>query len=324
MDSYVAWDGKQYPGAPPDGWYLGTDQRWWPAQELLDDEHYLDDYEDEREGVEPEADELPAATNLPVELGDNLPASGPMQPTTAASAGADELAASDHQSMIAELDDAPGPSNVSWQSNPPKAPQPQTGPQPLSSPEPAASSPIRPWPETSQTSTGPSTSQRPVNRPRQDRRTAKTSTSRKSPSSSGTGRGIVTIIFLVIALARCASNASDDRSGSPIPNYTLPDITFSTLDSDFLEPSTTTRDDFYYGADFSVGVIDCQPLTVDFNNWGEPSDFEVDVLFAGSTAETTFVAPAVPADKYHVHEFEGTNSGFERSCEVVEARPVGA
>ena len=28
--SYVAWDGKEYGGEPPEGWYLAADSRWWP------------------------------------------------------------------------------------------------------------------------------------------------------------------------------------------------------------------------------------------------------------------------------------------------------
>jgi len=30
MSTYIAWDGKEYPLPIPKGWYLGTDDRWWP------------------------------------------------------------------------------------------------------------------------------------------------------------------------------------------------------------------------------------------------------------------------------------------------------
>lgn len=30
MTTYTAWDGNEYPLPTPDGWYLGTDDRWWP------------------------------------------------------------------------------------------------------------------------------------------------------------------------------------------------------------------------------------------------------------------------------------------------------
>lgn len=30
MSTYIAWDGKEYPLPVPEGWYLGTDDRWWP------------------------------------------------------------------------------------------------------------------------------------------------------------------------------------------------------------------------------------------------------------------------------------------------------
>ena len=33
--SYIAWDGKRYPGVPPMGWFLGADNRWWPNKDLL-------------------------------------------------------------------------------------------------------------------------------------------------------------------------------------------------------------------------------------------------------------------------------------------------
>ncbi len=29
-ECYIAWDGKEYPGFPPKGWYQASDQRWWP------------------------------------------------------------------------------------------------------------------------------------------------------------------------------------------------------------------------------------------------------------------------------------------------------
>jgi len=28
--TYTAWDGNEYPMPTPEGWYLGTDDRWWP------------------------------------------------------------------------------------------------------------------------------------------------------------------------------------------------------------------------------------------------------------------------------------------------------
>lgn len=30
MTTYTAWDGNEYPLPTPEGWYLGTDDRWWP------------------------------------------------------------------------------------------------------------------------------------------------------------------------------------------------------------------------------------------------------------------------------------------------------
>ncbi len=30
MTTYTAWDGNEYPMPTPEGWYLGTDSRWWP------------------------------------------------------------------------------------------------------------------------------------------------------------------------------------------------------------------------------------------------------------------------------------------------------
>ena len=30
MATYIAWDGNEYPMPTPEGWYLGTDDRWWP------------------------------------------------------------------------------------------------------------------------------------------------------------------------------------------------------------------------------------------------------------------------------------------------------
>lgn len=30
MTTYTAWDGNEYPLPTPEGWYLGTDSRWWP------------------------------------------------------------------------------------------------------------------------------------------------------------------------------------------------------------------------------------------------------------------------------------------------------
>lgn len=31
MTTYIAWDGNEYPLPTPEGWYLGSDDRWWPA-----------------------------------------------------------------------------------------------------------------------------------------------------------------------------------------------------------------------------------------------------------------------------------------------------
>lgn len=31
MSSYIAWDGNQYQGSPPPGWYQAADNRWWPV-----------------------------------------------------------------------------------------------------------------------------------------------------------------------------------------------------------------------------------------------------------------------------------------------------
>ena len=30
MTTYIAWDGNEYPLPTPEGWYLGSDDRWWP------------------------------------------------------------------------------------------------------------------------------------------------------------------------------------------------------------------------------------------------------------------------------------------------------
>lgn len=30
MTTYTAWDGNEYPMPTPEGWYLGSDSRWWP------------------------------------------------------------------------------------------------------------------------------------------------------------------------------------------------------------------------------------------------------------------------------------------------------
>lgn len=30
MSTYIAWDGNEYPLPTPEGWYLGSDDRWWP------------------------------------------------------------------------------------------------------------------------------------------------------------------------------------------------------------------------------------------------------------------------------------------------------
>lgn len=30
MTTYIAWDGNEYPQPTPEGWYLATDDRWWP------------------------------------------------------------------------------------------------------------------------------------------------------------------------------------------------------------------------------------------------------------------------------------------------------
>lgn len=30
MTTYTAWDGNEYPLPTPEGWYFGTDERWWP------------------------------------------------------------------------------------------------------------------------------------------------------------------------------------------------------------------------------------------------------------------------------------------------------
>ncbi len=30
--SYTAWNGETYQGAPPEGWHLGSDGRWWSPQ----------------------------------------------------------------------------------------------------------------------------------------------------------------------------------------------------------------------------------------------------------------------------------------------------
>lgn len=46
-DSYLAWDGIRYPGTPPLGWFLATDNRWWPPQELISDGAELDDLLDD-------------------------------------------------------------------------------------------------------------------------------------------------------------------------------------------------------------------------------------------------------------------------------------
>lgn len=33
---YTAWDGRQYPGRPPSGWFLAADNRWWPNTETIE------------------------------------------------------------------------------------------------------------------------------------------------------------------------------------------------------------------------------------------------------------------------------------------------
>ncbi len=33
-DQYTAWDGNDYPWPPPEGWVLGNDGRYWPADQL--------------------------------------------------------------------------------------------------------------------------------------------------------------------------------------------------------------------------------------------------------------------------------------------------
>ncbi len=68
-NTYVAWDGVLYEGSPPAGWYLATDNRWWPPQEIIEGDPY--------------ADEDPYATDLddPYGTSNGVPDDGMYSPT---------------------------------------------------------------------------------------------------------------------------------------------------------------------------------------------------------------------------------------------------
>ena len=36
-DFYIAWDGREYAGIPPEGWFLAADNRWWPPRDLIEE-----------------------------------------------------------------------------------------------------------------------------------------------------------------------------------------------------------------------------------------------------------------------------------------------
>ena len=71
-DFYIAWDGREYAGIPPEGWFLAADNRWWPPRELIDG--------DDAVGQSPE-DPLPDPSTST-----SLPSAGP--PVTGPPAGA--------------------------------------------------------------------------------------------------------------------------------------------------------------------------------------------------------------------------------------------
>lgn len=187
---YLAWDGITYEGDPPEGWYLATDHRWWPSEDIINEnfgyaEPYKKAYLDDDEAY---GEEYP---NL--EPGDPL------------FQGSDPNQAEPERDRRLEL---PSPARVASE----HSPRPQSQPSAASTPPSSSTLPpptTAPLPDPRLPAAVPNQAQRPPTRARRPQ------SPRQQRGRPGLGRGISIIIFAAITLARCASGGDDGSSAPP-------------------------------------------------------------------------------------------------------------